>query len=165
MIAVLTPSQFVSGDLHGLNTKEYQPIKLAAIEALWHTTEGAPLVLFAWPDPKRETNDYALEIPKLASLIITHDPNGKLLGLSSVPREERPNVPIVFFSFRMMVGLGVMMLAVGAAGLLLWRKGRLYDSRWLLRTCCAMIPAGLLATIAGGALQKQAGNPGSFMDW
>jgi cytochrome bd ubiquinol oxidase subunit I len=149
VIAVLTPLQFLSGDLHGLNTREYQPIKLAAIEALWHTTEGAPLVLFARPNPTLEKNDYALEIPKLASLIITHDPNGKVLGLSSVPRDERPNVPIVFFSFRIMLALGVMMLAVGAAGLFLWRKGQLYDTRWYLRTCCVMIPSGLLATIAG----------------
>ena len=159
VIAVLTPLQFVSGDLHGLNTKEYQPIKLAAMEALWHTTEGAPLVLFARPNQTLETNDYALQIPKLASLIITHDPNGKLLGLSSVPREERPNVPIVFFSFRIMVGLGVMMLAVGVAGLLLWRKRRLYDTRWYLRTCCAMIPTGLLATIAGWCTSEAGRQP------
>jgi cytochrome d ubiquinol oxidase subunit I len=159
VILVLTPLQFFSGDLHGLNTKEHQPTKLAAMEALWDTMEGAPLVLFGVPDQKLEANRYAVEIPKLASLIITHELNGKLIGLKDVPREERPNVPIVFFSFRIMVGLGLAMLAVGVVGLLLWRKGYLYSSRWYLRVCCSMIPSGFLATIAGWCVSEAGRQP------
>ena len=158
-ILILTPLQFLSGDLHGLNTKEHQPTKLAAIEALWDTTEGAPLVLFALPDQELESNRYSLGIPKLASLIVTHDLNGKITGLKDVPKEQRPNVPIVFFSFRIMVAMGMMMVAVGVCGLVLLGKGRLYSSRRFLRVCCWMVPSGFIATIAGWCVSEAGRQP------
>ncbi|MFM9438203.1 cytochrome bd ubiquinol oxidase subunit I [Janthinobacterium sp. CG_23.3] len=159
VIAVVLPLQFLSGDLHGLNTSAYQPTKLAAIEALWDTTHGAPMVLFALPDQERERNRYAIEIPKLASLIVAHSLNGKIAGLKEVPKDERPYVPLVFFSFRIMVAMGVMMLAVGIVGMVLLRKKRLYDSRRFLRICCGMIPSGFIATIAGWCVSEAGRQP------
>ena len=157
--ALLVPLQMLSGDLHGLNTRDHQPIKLAAMEGLWHTTRGAPLVPFAVPDPATETNRLALEIPNLASLILTHDPDGELLGLSEVPRHERPNVPIVFYSFRIMVACGLLMLVVAVTGLLLLLRQRLTKSSWYLRLCCWSAPAGLIATIAGWCVTEAGRQP------
>lgn len=159
VIAVLAPLQIFSGDLHGLNTKIHQPAKLAAMEGLWKTTEGAPLVLFAVPDSRNERNRFAIEIPKLASLIITHDLDGKIVGLEDIPAAERPNVPIVFYAFRVMVGMGMLMLLVGVIGLVLLRKQRLYGHRWYLRLCCLSIPSGLLATIAGWCVTEAGRQP------
>jgi cytochrome d ubiquinol oxidase subunit I len=157
--AVLVPLQIFSGDLHGLNTRDYQPAKLAAMEGLWETTEGAPLVLFAWLDSDAESNRYALEVPRLASLIITHDPNGRIAGLKAVPRDERPYVPMVFFSFRIMVGMGLLMLAVTSAGLFLLYKGRVDDCRWFLRLGRIAAPAGLIATVAGWCVTETGRQP------
>lgn len=159
VISIVLPLQFLSGDLHGLNTSQYQPTKLAAIEALWDTTYGAPMVLFALPDREQERNRYSIEIPKLASVIVTHSPNGKIAGLKEVPKEERPYVPLVFFSFRIMVAMGVMMLAVGIVGMALLRKKRLYDSRRFLQICCWMIPSGFIATIAGWCVSEAGRQP------
>jgi cytochrome d ubiquinol oxidase subunit I len=157
--AVLVPLQIFSGDLHGLNTRDYQPAKLAAMEGLWETTAGAPLVLFAWPDAESESNRYAVEIPRLASLIVTHELNGRIAGLKSVPKEERPYVPMVFFSFRIMVGMGLLMLAVTAAGLYLLYKRRLDDCRWFLRLGSIAAPAGLIATVAGWCVTETGRQP------
>jgi len=155
----MVPLQMVSGDLHGLNTKDYQPAKLAAMEGLWDSTNGAPLVLFAWPDADTETNHHAVEIPRLASLIITHDLNGRIAGLKDFPKNERPYVPMVFYSFRVMVGLGVLMLAVAGGGLILLYRKRLYDSRWFLRLACFAAPSGLAATIAGWCVTETGRQP------
>ena len=149
LIEILVLLQLISGDLHGLDTRDHQPIKLAAIEAVWDTTEGAPLVVFGIPDQALERNRYAVEIPKLASLLITHSLDGKIIGLKEIPKEERPYVPVVFFSFRIMVAMGLLMLAVGTVGVVLQLKNRLYDCRWFLRIACGMLPSGLIATIAG----------------
>lgn len=157
--AVMVPLQMVSGDLHGLNTRDHQPAKLAAMEGLWETTHGAPLVLFAWPDSEAETNRYTVQIPHLASLIITHDWNGKVQGLKDVPKSERPPVPMVFYSFRVMVGMGVLMLLITVCGLILLYKKRLYDSRWFLRLACGAAPAGLAATIAGWCVTETGRQP------
>lgn len=157
--AVLVPLQMFSGDLHGLNTRDYQPAKLAAMEGLWETTRGAPLVLFAWPDVEAGKNRYSVEIPRLASLIVTHDLNGKITGLNDVPKSERPYVPMVFYSFRVMAGLGLLMLATTIAGLILLRRKRLYDSRWFLRLACCTAPAGLAATIAGWCVTETGRQP------
>lgn len=159
VISIVLPLQFLSGDLHGLNTSEYQPTKLAAIESLWDTTHGAPMVLFALPDQEQERNRYSVEIPKLASLIVTHSLNGKVAGLKEVPKEERPYVPLVFFSFRIMVATGVMMLAVGIVGMVLLYKNRLYRSRRFLQICCWMIPSGFIATIAGWCVSEAGRQP------
>ena len=146
--AVLAPLQVVIGDLHGLNTLEHQPMKIAAMEAHWQTRAGAPLVLFALPDQANETNRYALEIPRLGSLILTHDANGVVKGLEEVPPEDRPPVAIVFWSFRVMVGCGLLMLALSWLGLLMQRGGR-SPPAWLLRPLVLAGPLGFVAVIAG----------------
>jgi cytochrome d ubiquinol oxidase subunit I len=150
MAALVTPVQIVAGDLHGLNTFEYQPAKVAAIEGHFQTYEkGAPLILFGVPDMDAKTVHNAVEVPKLGSLILTHSLEGKVQGLDAWPRDQWPNVPIVFFTFRLMVGLGFLMLFVGMASLVLRLRGRLYDAKWLLRTAVLMGPSGFVAMLAG----------------
>lgn len=146
---VVVPLQILLGDLHGLNTLEHQPVKVAAMEGHWETQEGAPLVLFAIPDEEAETNHYEIAIPKLSSLILTHDWDGRVMGLKEVPRDERPPVWPVFWSFRVMVGLGFAMLLVAITGLLLFLRGRLYDTRWFLWLSMAMTPSGFVAVLCG----------------
>lgn len=127
MAAALIPAQIFMGDMHGLNTKEYQPAKVAAMEALWETREGAPLVLFGIPDEEARTNHFSVEIPGLASLILTHEWDGKLKGLNDFVTEEgevlHPPVAPVFWSFRVMVGTGVAMLLLSWTALFfMWRR-------------------------------------------
>ncbi len=149
MATLLAPTQIFLGDLHGLNVQEHQPMKVAAMEGLWETERGAPLVLFAWPDQEAQENRFAIQVPKLASLILTHELDGEVLGLNEVPRENQPPVAPVFWSFRVMVGLGVFMLAVAGYGVWLRYRRRLYEDRLLHRLCVAAIPSGFVATIAG----------------
>ncbi len=147
--AIVAPMQIVVGDLQGLAVLEHQPAKLAAIEGHWETHAGAPLILFGIPDEKTERNRAEVSVPKLGSIILKHDPNGVIQGLKTWPRDERPPVKIPFFSFRIMVAIGFAMLFVGAAGLWLrWRR-RLYDSRWFLAVCMAMTPSGFIAVLTG----------------
>ena len=151
MLLVVTPLQVLSGDAHGLNTLEHQPAKVAAIEGHWRNTpgEGVPLTLFGWPDMAAETTHYAISVPRLGSLILTHSWDGQFPGLSEYPPEDRPNSTVVFWSFRIMVGLGVLMLSLGVWALWArWRK-RLYDSKPLLGFAVLMGPAGLIAILAG----------------
>ncbi len=159
VIFVMAPAQIFLGHLHGVNTHEHQPLKIAAIEGLWETQKGAPMVLFGLPDQETERNRYTVEIPNLASLIITHDLDGELMGLKETPKIERPNVPIVFISFRVMVTVALLMLLVGAVGAFLMKKRRLYQSRWFLRTCVAMTPSGFIATIAGWCVSEVGRQP------
>lgn len=147
--ALLAPLQIFLGDLHGLNTFEHQPIKVAAMEAHWETETGAPLYLFAWPDMETESNDYAIAIPKLGSLILTHSLDGKVIGLKSVPPENRPYVPLVFFSFRVMIAMGVLMLALAWWGAWQGKHRRLRQSRTLLWFLSCSGPLGFIAVIAG----------------
>ena len=147
--AITVPLQIVAGDLHGLAIHRHQPIKLAAMEAVWDTERGAPLLLFAWPDTKAEANRHAIGIPKLGSLIITHDFDGEIKGLKSVPASERPPVAPVFFGFRVMVGMGVLMLLVTAWSAWRWRQGRLLQAPHLLRAWSLLTPAGFIAVLAG----------------
>ena len=149
LITVLAPAQLVLGDLHGLNTLEHQPAKVAAMEGHWETRAGAPLVLFALPDQEAATNRYEVAIPRLGSLILTHDPDGTVQGLKEWPPEDRPYVPLVFWAFRLMVGLGLLMIAVAAISVLLRRRGRIYETPWFLKLCIAMGPAGFIALLAG----------------
>jgi cytochrome d ubiquinol oxidase subunit I len=149
LLVWLAPLQLVIGDLHGLNTLEHQPAKVAALEAHWETGRNVPLILFALPDPKAEMNHYELAVPALGSLILTHDWNGEVKGLKSFPPEDRPNPIIPFFAFRIMVGIGLIMIAVGLVGAVLWMTGRLYTSRWFLRTLVWVSPLGFLAVLAG----------------
>ncbi|OIN12248.1 cytochrome ubiquinol oxidase subunit I [Oceanisphaera psychrotolerans] len=147
---VLAPLQAVVGDFHGLNVKEHQPIKVAAMEGIWPEKEaGAPLLLFAVPDMEAETNHFEIRIPKLASLILTHELDGELQGLKSVPADERPYVPLVFYSFRVMVGLGVLMIGAALWGLWLRRRGGGFESRPFLLLMTLLIPSGVISTLAG----------------
>ena len=147
--AITVPLQIVVGDLHGLSVHEHQPVKLAAMEGHWETQRGAPLLLFAVPDEESESNLYELAIPKLGSFIITHEWDGEIRGLKDVPREERPPVAPVFYAFRVMVGIGVLMLITAAWSLLRWRGDKLVDSKGLLRMWAVMSPAGFIAVLAG----------------
>ncbi len=151
MILLVAPMQTVIGDFHGLNTLEHQPAKLAAMEGHWENKpgEGVPLILFGWPDMEREETRFAVEIPRLGSLILTHSWDGQFPGLKEFPREDRPNSTIVFWSFRVMVGLGVLMILLGLWSFLLRRSGTLFESRVFLRVTLLMGPAGLVALIAG----------------
>lgn len=149
MTLILAPLQAVIGDAHGLKTAEYQPVKLAAIEGHWPEREVAPLVLFGWPNERTETNDFQIAIPHLGSLIITHDWNGVYPGLKAFPPEDRPPVAPVFFSFRVMVGLGFFMIGLAFWGGYLWLRGQLFTSRPFLRIASWSWPTGFVAIIAG----------------
>jgi cytochrome d ubiquinol oxidase subunit I len=135
--------------MHGLNTFEYQPAKVAAMEGLWETESGAPLLLFGWPDMEAEETRYKIEIPKLSSLILTHDWNGTVQGLKAWPKDERPPAAIVFWTFRIMVGLGLLMILTGVMAIILYFRKRLFDSRWFQLWCMALTPAGFIAVLAG----------------
>ena len=147
LAAILIPIQIFVGDLHGLNTLKHQPQKVAAMETLWDTTEGAPLVLFALPDEAARTNRYAVEIPKLASLILTHHWNGQVRGLNDF-QGNHPDVAPVFFGFRVMVGMGIIMLLVAWTGVYVLKRQR-GMSEGYARVLVAMTFAGWLATVAG----------------
>jgi len=149
MALLVAPLQIVSGDLHGLNTLEHQPAKVAAMEGHYESYDGAPLILFGVPDDEAEVTRHTIEIPKLGSLILTHEWDGRVEGLKSFPEDERPGAEIVFWSFRLMVALGLAMVALGLWSAAARLRGRLYDSRWLQRAAVAMAPAGFAAVLAG----------------
>ncbi|MEQ1716595.1 MAG: cytochrome ubiquinol oxidase subunit I [Hyphomicrobium sp.] len=149
MVAVLAPLQLFIGDMHGLNTAKHQPAKVAAMEGHWDGSKPASLVLFAWPDAAAETNHFEISIPNLASFIITHDFNGTFKGLKDFDSRERPPVLAVFFAFRVMLGAGLLMIAIGLYGALAWARGRLFDKGWYLTTLTYVWPLGFIAIIAG----------------
>lgn len=148
-ILILSFGQLFVGDEVGLEVHKHQPLKTAAMEGVWDTQEGAPLVLFAYPSEAQEKNLFAIEIPKLASLINTHELDGKLVGLKSVAKEDRPLVAIVFYSFRIMVGIGLLMVFIGVVGSLLLIKQRIYNQKWFLWICRLATPLGFVAIITG----------------
>lgn len=149
MVALLAPLQLFIGDAHGLNTAEHQPAKVAAMEAHWDGGKPADLVLFAWPNEKEETNHFEISIPNIASLIITHQWDGLFKGLKDFKPEDRPPVKPVFFAFRVMVGLGLLMIATGLVGAFLWWRGLLFETRWFLWPLSLSWPAGFVAILAG----------------
>jgi cytochrome d ubiquinol oxidase subunit I len=149
MAIFVAPMQLLFGDQHGLNTVKHQPAKVAAIEGLWETRTGAPLVLFGWPDQEEETTKYAIEIPKMSSLILTHSFNGEVKGLKEWPAEDRPPAALVFWAFRLMVGLGMLMIATGVIAIVLYFRKRLFDTRWFQYWCMALTPAGFVSVLAG----------------
>jgi cytochrome d ubiquinol oxidase subunit I len=150
MAALVAPTQILAGDQHGLNTLEHQPAKVMAMEGHYQShPDGAPLILFGLPDQNAGTVKYALEIPKLSSLILKHSLDAPLAGLDTVPRENWPPVPIVFWSFRIMVGLGFLMMGLGVLSLWMRWRGTLYQSRLLHMFALAMGPAGFIAVLAG----------------
>ena len=155
----LAPLQAFLGDQHGLNTLKYQPVKIAAMEGHWETMREAPLILFAWPNMEEERNEYTVEIPYLGSLILTHSLTGELQGLKSVSAEDRPYVPLVFFAFRIMVGIGLIMIGVAVIGAWLRHRGRLYDSPWFLKITIWCAPLGFVATIAGWVVTETGRQP------
>jgi len=150
MAALVTPVQVVVGDLHGLNTFEYQPRKVAAMEGHFEPLQhGAPLHLFGWPSAEEGRLKYPLSIPRAGSLILTHELDGPVRGLKAWPEEEWPPLPVVFWSFRIMVGLGLMMMLIGLFSLWLRWRGRLYRSDGFLRLSLFMAPSGFVAILAG----------------
>jgi cytochrome bd ubiquinol oxidase subunit I len=149
MAVVVAPIQIVAGDMHGLNTLAHQPAKVAAMEGHFETRRGAPLILFGVPDDAAETTRYAVEIPNLGSLILTHDWDGEVKGLKAWPKNARPPAAIVFWSFRIMVGLGVLMVLIGVWSLVQRLRGRLYQSSLLQWAAIPMGPSGFVAVLAG----------------
>ncbi len=151
MLLVAAPIQIEAGDQHGLNTLEHQPAKIAAIEGHWSNEPGeaVPLILFGLPDMNAETTRYAIQVPRLGSLVLTHSFNGQIPGLKEFPPQDRPDSTIIFWTFRVMAGLAFLMLALALwAAWLRWR-GALYDTRLFLRFATVMGPAGLIALLAG----------------
>ena len=150
MAAIVAPIQIVLGDLHGLNTLEHQPVKVMAMEGHFQShPNGAPLILFGIPNSGDKRIDYAIEIPKVSSLILKHDLNAPMLGLDTVAKADQPPVGIVFWSFRIMVGLGLLMTLLGVLSLFARAKGTLYTWPLLHRFALVMAPSGLIAVLAG----------------
>jgi cytochrome d ubiquinol oxidase subunit I len=159
MVAILAPLQLLLGDMHGLNTLEHQPAKVAAIEAHWTDEGPADLVLFAIPDQKGERNRAEIAVPKLGSVILTHTLDGRVPALKSFPPEDRPRVAIVFFAFRVMVGIGVLLILLGIGGALLWWRKRLFETRWYLRFAGFAWPLGFTALLAGWVTTESGRQP------
>ena len=149
MALIVAPLQVFVGDLHGLNTQEYQPAKVAAMEGHFKSETQAPLYLFGWPNEETAEVDYAVKIPGLASIILKHDVNAEVTGLDAFPREDWPPVPIVFWSFRIMVGIGLLMVVIGLWAGIQRARGKLYDTSLLHRSALLMGPSGFVAVIAG----------------
>ena len=150
MAAIVAPIQILAGDLHGLNTLEYQPAKVMAMEGHYDShPDGAPLILFGIPNSSDKRIDHALQIPKLSSLILKHDLNAPVAGLDTIPEDKQPPVAIVFWSFRVMIAFGFAMLGLGFWSLWLRFRGRLYASSWMHRAAVLLGPSGFIAVLAG----------------
>jgi cytochrome bd ubiquinol oxidase subunit I len=159
MAAIVAPMQIFAGDMHGINTLEHQPRKIAAMEGHFETRRGAPLILFGIPNLAQERIDYKVEIPKLGSLILTHHLDGEIKGLKEWPAADRPPVTPVFFAFRIMVGIGFAMLGLGGWSLWLRYKHQLYDAPWMHRAAIALSPAGFIAILAGWTVTEVGRQP------
>jgi cytochrome bd ubiquinol oxidase subunit I len=159
LTAILAPLQLLLGDQHGLNTLHYQPIKVAAMEAHWDGSKPGDFHIFAWPDEKAGVNRFAISIPRGASLILKHDPNGLFAGLNSVPADQRPNVTIVFFAFRIMLAIGFFMIGAALYGAWLWWRGTLFTTRWYLRVMAQCWWLGFVAVIAGWVVTESGRQP------
>jgi cytochrome bd ubiquinol oxidase subunit I len=159
MAVVVAPMQILAGDQHGLNTLQYQPAKVAALEGDWDSRPGTPLILFGMPNMEQERTDWALEIPHLGALILTHSWNGSIKGLREFPPQDRPPSPVVFWAFRIMVGLGLLMAAIGLWAAWLRVRGQLYTSRWLRSAMLAMAPSGFIALLAGWTVTEVGRQP------
>jgi cytochrome d ubiquinol oxidase subunit I len=160
MAALVAPVQILAGDQHGLNTLEHQPAKVMAMEGHYHShPDGAPLILFGIPDSKAQRVDFAVEIPKASSLILKHDPNAPLAGLDTIPLADQPPVGVVFWAFRIMVGLGFAMFGLGLWSLVARWRDRLFAWGWLHRAAVAMGPAGFLAVLAGWVVTEAGRQP------
>ena len=159
LLAILAPAQLVIGDLHGLNTLQHQPMKIAAIEGHWDGSKPGDFHIVAWPDEAKGENRFAISIPKIASLLLTHDLNGLFPGLSSVPPQDRPPVTTVFYAFRIMVGIGLLMIAAALYGLFLWWRGTLFSTRWYLSLVAKGWWMGFVAIISGWIVTESGRQP------
>jgi len=159
MATLVAPLQMLAGDMHGLNTLRYQPAKIAAMEGHWETQREAPFILIGWPDMEAEETRWAIEIPYLSSLILTHSLDGEVPGLKSFPADERPDATVIFWTFRAMVGIGVAMVGLGMLSLWLRRKRRLYDARWFHRLALLMGPSGFVAILCGWVTTEMGRQP------
>lgn len=161
MALIVAPIQAVVGDAHGLNTLEHQPAKIAAIEGHWENIPGepSPLILAGWPDMKAEKTRYAIEIPVLGSLILTHSLDKQIPALKSFPPEDRPNSTVIFWTFRLMVSMGMLMILAGLLSLWLRRGQKLYTSRPFLAFWLCMGPSGLIALLAGWVTTEMGRQP------
>ena len=157
--AILVPIQIFVGDGHGLNTLQYQPAKVAAMEAIWDTEEGAPLTLFGWPNEEEMRTDYAVKIPKLGSLVLTHSWDGKVSGLKEWAKEDRPPVKPVFFGFRIMVGIGFIMLLTSFFGVFLFFRKKLFTCGAFHRWCIFISPFGFVAILSGWVVTEVGRQP------
>ena len=160
MVAVVAPLQLVAGHEHGINTLQHQPVKVYAMEGHFEPSpNGAPLILFGMPSREAAETKHAIAIPGLGSLVLAGSTDAPLQGLKSFPREDWPPVAIVFWAFRIMVGLGLLMIALGAVAVLAWATGRLFESRPLHRFALAMGPAGFVAVLAGWTVTEVGRQP------
>lgn len=159
LLVILAPLQLFIGDQHGLNTLKHQPIKVAAMEGHWDGSKPVALELFAWPDEKAETNRFSIAIPHGSSLILTHTWDGLIPGLKSVPPSERPPVVPVFFAFRIMVGIGLFMIAAALLGAFFWWRGSLFEQRWYLRVMSQCWWIGFVAVISGWVVTESGRQP------
>jgi cytochrome d ubiquinol oxidase subunit I len=148
MASIVAPIQLLIGDMHGLNTLKYQPAKVAAMESVWKTSANVPLILFAIPDEKTQSNLYEISIPNLASLILTHTMHGTIQGIDSF-NDNRPAVVPIFFAFRVMVGIGMLMILTGLISVIQYFRGVLFTTKWLHYWWLAMMPSGFVALLAG----------------
>ena len=156
---VFSVFQFIIGDLHGLNVLKHQPMKIAALEGQWETEKGAGFKLFAIPDQMNETNTHTVIIPNALSLVLKHDKNAQIQGLKEIPRDQRPNVTVSFFSFRIMIAMALLMLATALIGVWLLRFTKLAQQKSYLRLSLFTAPAGLIAVIAGWSAAEAARQP------
>jgi cytochrome d ubiquinol oxidase subunit I len=159
MFALVAPLQLAVGHWSGHVMTEHQPAKLAAVEAYWETRDDQPFHILAWPDRELEGNAWAISIPKAGAWINAFQSTLEITGLRDFPKEDRPPAAIVFYAFRLMVGLGLLMIALGVWGLWLWRRGRLYTTRPFLRACMAMAPMGFVAVISGWVVAEVGRQP------
>ncbi|GAB5468981.1 MAG: cytochrome ubiquinol oxidase subunit I [Rhodospirillales bacterium] len=160
MAAVLAPLQLVAGDQQGLNTLEYQPAKIAAMEGIWPASQkGVCWSLIGWPNMEKEVTEFDVCIPHLGSLLLTHEWDGEVKGLKNWPADERPNATVIFWTFRVMVAIGLAMLAMGVISLVLRINRRLYDARWYHRMAVAMGPSGFVAVLCGWVTTEMGRQP------
>ncbi len=159
LLAVLAPLQLFLGDQHGLNTLKHQPVKVAAMEAHWDGSKPGDFHIFAWPDEQAERNRFEISIPRGASIILTHDPNGLFPGLTSVPPQDRPPVKTVFFAFRIMLAIGFFMIPAALYGAFLWWRGTLFTTRWYLRVMAHTWWIGFVAVLAGWVVTESGRQP------
>jgi cytochrome bd ubiquinol oxidase subunit I len=159
LVAILGPLQLFLGDQHGLNTAKYQPAKVAAMEAHWDGSKPADFEILAWPDEKAESNRFSIGIPRGGSIILTHDPNGLFPGLRDFAPQDRPPVWNVFYAFRIMLAVGLFMIAAGLFGLWLWWRKTLFVTRWYLAVMARAWWVGFVAVIAGWVVTESGRQP------